>query len=55
MITTHLLELKKITDVMVSEGRISTSEQIDFLEKAGMTKVSDNKWSNNAGSNYSFS
>ena len=54
MIRAHLLELKKITDAMVIDGRITASEQIDFLEKAGLTKVSDREWVDSADSKYSF-
>lgn len=54
MIRTHLLELKKITDAMVIDGRITAAEQIDFLEKAGLTKVSDREWVDSTDSKYSF-
>lgn len=54
MITAHLLELKSITDAMVAEGRITTGEQIDFLEKAGLTKITKDDWMDTEGSKYSF-
>jgi len=50
----HLLELKSITDAMVAEGRITVGEQIDFLEKAGLTKITKDHWTDTEGSKYSF-
>lgn len=54
MIRAHLLELKKITTRMVHEGRITKEEQIDFLEKAGLTQLTENDWVDEANSKYSF-
>lgn len=53
MITSHLLELKSITTAMVLQGRITEEEQIDFLDKAGLTKLSDKFWIDEAGAKYS--
>ena len=54
IISAHLLELKSITNEMVHQGRITKGEQIDFLEKAGLTKITKDQWVDEAGSNYSF-
>lgn len=53
VVATHLLELKLITDVMVSQKRITKEEQIDFLAKAGLTKQND-VWVDEANAKYSF-
>ena len=54
MISAHLLELKSITNAMVAEGRITEGEQVDFLEKAGLTKITKDYWTDEQGSKYSF-
>jgi hypothetical protein len=54
MKTVHLLELKSITDAMVAENIITVGEQIDFLEKAGLTKITKDHWIDTKGSKYSF-
>jgi len=50
----NLLELKSITDRMVADGRLTVGEQIDFLEKAGLTKITKDHWVDESGSKYSF-
>ena len=50
----NLLELKSITDAMARDGKITVGEQIDFLEKAGLTKITKDEWVDDAGSKYSF-
>lgn len=54
MIAAHLFELKSITDMMVRQGRITEGEQIDFLEKAGLKKITKDLWVDEDDSKYSF-
>lgn len=54
MIAAHLFELKSITDMMVRQGRITEGEQIDFLEKAGLRKITKDLWLDEDDSKYSF-
>ena len=50
----QLNELKSITDVMVQLGTLTEVEQVDFLAKAGLTKITNSDWSDAAGTKYSF-
>ena len=54
MIAAHLLELKSITNEMVRQGRITEGEQIDFLERAGLRKITKDLWIDEQDSKYSF-
>lgn len=54
IIPAHLFELKSITTEMVRQGRITEGEQIDFLEKAGLRKITKDLWVDEDDSKYSF-
>ena len=51
---TQLIELKSITEQMVLSGNITESERIDFLAKAGLTKINNDNWISAVGTKYSF-
>lgn len=50
----QLKDLKSITDQMVQSCAITEGEQIDLLEKAGLTKITKSNWMDTAGTKYSF-
>ena len=57
IIPAHLLKLKEILGDMVSQHRITESEMIDMLRKAGLARLpnSSSKWIDESGSTYSES
>lgn len=54
IIPAHLLKLKEILSDMVSQHRITESEMIDMLRKAGLARLpnSSSKWIDESGSTY---
>lgn len=54
IISAHLLKLKEILSDMVTQHRITESEMIDMLRKAGLARLpnSSSKWIDESGSTY---
>jgi len=54
IISAHLLKLKEILSDMVTQHRITESEMIEILRKAGLARLpnSSSKWIDESGSTY---
>jgi hypothetical protein len=54
IIPVHLLKLKEILSDMVTQHRITESEMIDMLRKAGLARLpnSSSKWIDESGATY---
>jgi len=49
-----LLKLSDIVSIMVNLNKITNEEAMDFLGKAGLSKLSDKEWSDTVGTIYTF-
>lgn len=55
MVTANeLIELRKTLLWMVSEDKITNTEALDLLAKAGLTQVNEQTWQDETGATYSF-
>lgn len=50
MVTIHYFRFNEILVLMVREGKLSNSERLDLLAKAGLLRLEENKWKQEDGS-----
>ena len=50
----QLIELRRAVSTMVNSEMITNEEALVFLGKAGLTKVDETNWIDNAGAKYAF-
>ena len=50
MITIQYFRLNETLTILVREGKLSNSERLDLLLRAGLIRIDENKWKQEDGS-----